>query len=177
MLLGTILAAVHGAALPVMMLIFGDLTNAFINQDISQVFSFFLTNNTIVCDTVDVFNSSLHGLTPAQVTASATMPISCNLTFSPNITYDEFIRTCVSSAAECFTDGDFISTINIQVYIFVGIAVGVFLFATGEISFFQLACERQVHKIRVLYYRAILRQEIGWFDANPSGELSSRLSE
>ena len=27
------------------------------------------------------------------------------------------------------------------------------------------------------YYRAILRQDIGWFDGNPSGELASRLSK
>ena len=43
--------------------------------------------------------------------------------------------------------------------------------------FYQTACERQLYKIRLNYYRAILRQDIGWFDGNPSGELASRLSE
>ena len=42
---------------------------------------------------------------------------------------------------------------------------------------YQLAAERQVYKIRLLFYQAILRQNIGWFDSNPSGELSSRLTE
>ena len=179
MFIGTILGIVHGVALPVMMLIFGDLTNAFINQDISNSLSVVLNSNTVVCGTVNVFNSSLFGLSVLELTSMlpGTMAINCSFVFGPNATYDELLVKCVSVQAQCLTDSDFISTINIQVYIFVGIAAAVFLAATVEISFFQVACERQVHKIRLLYYRAILRQEIGWFDANPSGELASRLSE
>uniref|UniRef100_A0A1X7TB27 ABC transmembrane type-1 domain-containing protein n=1 Tax=Amphimedon queenslandica TaxID=400682 RepID=A0A1X7TB27_AMPQE len=41
----------------------------------------------------------------------------------------------------------------------------------------QLACERQVYKIRLAYYRAVLHQDIGWFDLNASGELTSRLND
>ena len=79
--------------------------------------------------------------------------------------------------SECLDNESFINIINIQVFAFVGIAVAVFILANIQIGCFQLACERQVHKIRLIYYRAILRQEVGWFDANPSGELASRLTE
>lgn len=41
----------------------------------------------------------------------------------------------------------------------------------------MLSCERQVNKLRREFLKAILRQEIAWFDENQSGELTSRLSE
>ena len=39
------------------------------------------------------------------------------------------------------------------------------------------AAERQIHKIRLQFFRAILRQEIAWFDTHKAGELTSRSSE
>lgn len=40
-----------------------------------------------------------------------------------------------------------------------------------------VASERQVLKIRREFFKAILRQDMAWFDSNPSGELTTRLSE
>ncbi|XP_033639476.1 LOW QUALITY PROTEIN: ATP-dependent translocase ABCB1-like [Asterias rubens] len=39
------------------------------------------------------------------------------------------------------------------------------------------AAERQIHKIRLQFFRAILRQEIAWFDTHKAGELTSRSSD
>jgi ABC-type multidrug transport system fused ATPase/permease subunit len=41
----------------------------------------------------------------------------------------------------------------------------------------MVSSERQTNKMRKAYFRAILRQEIGWFDQHKSGELSTRLAE
>ena len=91
--------------------------------------------------------------------------------------YSDLFLTCFGETVECLSDSDFIGRVNILVYIFLGISVGVFAMAYFEISFFQMACERQVKKIRLAFYKAIMRQEVGWFDANPSGQLASRISE
>lgn len=40
-----------------------------------------------------------------------------------------------------------------------------------------MPAERQVRVIRKSLFRAILRQEIGWFDVYKSGELTNRLTE
>jgi hypothetical protein len=40
-----------------------------------------------------------------------------------------------------------------------------------------MASERQTRLIRRSLFRAILRQEIGWFDVYKSGELTNRLTE
>ena len=159
MFFGSIAAILHGACLPGLMLIFGDLTTAFINQASTQVFAN-LTDGIVNCS------------------ASNFPPIpNCSLNITPATTYAEILQGCISGQTECLTDDDFLERINTQVYILLGIAAGVFIAATFQIMLYQLAAERQVYKIRLLFYRAILRQNIGWFDSNPSGELSSRLTE
>ena len=57
--------------------------------------------------------------------------------------------------------------------------IGVISLTCGwlQVTMFQLAAERQIKKIRTLFFRAILKQEISWFDLNPSDELNSRLNE
>ena len=81
------------------------------------------------------------------------------------------------NAITCVDDGTLIATVDFAIYKLSGAAVGTFLCACIQIFFYQMACERQLYKIRLYYYRAILRQDIGWFDSNPSGELASRLNE
>ena len=177
MLVGSILAICHGVALPLLMLVFGDLTNAFINRDISQQLADSFSNGTINCSLS--FPPILHNLTIAQLLGATNTfaGFDCFYIITPSSTIDDLVMNCFQDQARCLTNGDFISVVNIQVFYFLGIAAAVFIGAYFQISLFQTACERQVHKIRLCFYRAILKQEIGWFDANPSGELSSRLSE
>ena len=88
-----------------------------------------------------------------------------------------------STQARCLSNDDFlygeggVDGILWQIYLFIIIAVAVFIFGYFQISLIQLACERQVHKIRQRYYKSVLYQDVGWFDLNPSGELASRLNE
>ncbi|XP_071946246.1 ATP-dependent translocase ABCB1-like [Antedon mediterranea] len=57
------------------------------------------------------------------------------------------------------------------------IALVVMFSGLMQISCWVAACQRQVNKIRKAFFKAILRQDIGWFDAHPSGELNTRLSD
>lgn len=172
MSVGAISAIIHGSALPLLMLIFGDLTNSFINQAISRNITTMFNNGSFNC------SATLNPLFFVNDSLSQLLGDTCTNTslVTPSSTYNDLLMQC-GQQGECIENGAFIDQINIQVYYFLGIAVGVFLFANIQISFFQLACERQVQKIRLLYYRAILRQEVGWFDAHPSGELATRLTE
>lgn len=60
---------------------------------------------------------------------------------------------------------------------YIGFSVGNFLFAWMGMGLFGLSAERQIHKMRLAMFRTIIHQEIGWFDAHSSGELSTRLTE
>ncbi|XP_076821327.1 ATP-dependent translocase ABCB1-like isoform X3 [Clavelina lepadiformis] len=58
------------------------------------------------------------------------------------------------------------------------VVVGCIAFATGTLQmfFWNVSSTRQVKTIQIKYFRAILRQSIGFHDLNPSGELNARLS-
>uniref|UniRef100_F6S2T0 Bile salt export pump n=1 Tax=Ciona intestinalis TaxID=7719 RepID=F6S2T0_CIOIN len=62
------------------------------------------------------------------------------------------------------------------VYYFVYIACAVLFFATIQVGCWSLASVRQTKRIRVAYFRAILRQDMGFHDVTSSGELNVRLS-
>lgn len=47
----------------------------------------------------------------------------------------------------------------------------------GQISMWVSSAARQVQIIRKLYFRKVMRMEIGWFDCNSAGELNTRMSE
>ena len=166
MAVGTFCAICHGAALPVLMLLFGDLANAFTNEEIS---SLLINGSADGCDTIIQNATSL-------VSPSGT-PLECSdfQNNPPNVS--DVIQSCISTQYDCYDEDRFIFEINKLTYIFVSIGFAVLILGTVQIAFFQIASERQVQKIRKLFYRSILNQEIGWFDANPSGELSSRLTE
>ncbi|KAJ1920965.1 hypothetical protein H4219_001018 [Mycoemilia scoparia] len=58
------------------------------------------------------------------------------------------------------------------------LAIGLGVWAAGFLMSvcFNIAAERQTERIRSLYYRSILRQNIAWFDKIPTGDLTSRIS-
>ena len=60
---------------------------------------------------------------------------------------------------------------------YVYLAIGNLVVAYGQMAMWSLTATRQVKKMRLAFFRSILRQDIGWFDTNDSGELNSRLTE
>uniref|UniRef100_H0W664 Multidrug resistance protein 1 n=1 Tax=Cavia porcellus TaxID=10141 RepID=H0W664_CAVPO len=51
-------------------------------------------------------------------------------------------------------------------YYYSGIGAGVLIAAYIQVSFWCLAAGRQIYKIRKLFFHAIMKQEISWFDLN-----------
>lgn len=153
LLFGAIAAIAHGAALPLLMFYFGDLVNTFISESITAqlipVLQPMVPNDTV---------------------------IDCSTLFNNTLTITDIIQMNFTEGM-CLIGSDFINEINIQIFAFVGIGVGTFIAAYVQITFVQTAAERQIYKIRLKYYQSVLRQDIAWFDANPTGEIATRLSE
>lgn len=160
----------HGSAFPVVMLIFGQLTDSFIDQAITLEL---VQNNT------DIVTGCLEQLLGPNVTGPSTR-VDCDARFvsgNMSATLNDIIPGCFGEGRMCLDNSAFTDLIVTQCYIYAGIATAVFIISGLQSFLFQYVAERQIHQIRQKFYRAILRQDIGWFDANPSGELSSRLSE
>ncbi|CAD6196338.1 unnamed protein product [Caenorhabditis auriculariae] len=60
---------------------------------------------------------------------------------------------------------------------YLGLGVAMFLTSYIQICCFESYAERIVHKLRQDYLRAILRQQIEWFDNQQTGNLTSRLTD
>ncbi|GFS26455.1 multidrug resistance protein 1 [Elysia marginata] len=60
-------------------------------------------------------------------------------------------------------------------YVYIGI--GVYVVTYIHIAFLQLSGERQTYRLRKMFFKALLRQNIGWYDSQQSGELTTRLAE
>ncbi|KAK6044075.1 ABC transporter transmembrane region [Cooperia oncophora] len=68
---------------------------------------------------------------------------------------------------------------EVTMYCFYYLGLGFAIFAT---SYVQIACwetfaERITHKLRQIYLKAILRQQMSWFDVRQTGNLTARLTD
>jgi len=69
-------------------------------------------------------------------------------------------------------ENDAVQTVYYMVYI----GCATFVLSAFQVSTFSLQSVRQMKKIRINYFRAILRQDIGFHDQTSSGSLNVRLS-
>lgn len=60
---------------------------------------------------------------------------------------------------------------------YIGISAGMFICAYFQAAFWSMAALRQIHRIRISFFKSILKQDVGWFDVNESGGLTTRLTE
>ena len=179
MLIGTLLSIAHGSAFPLVTFILGEITDAFVNRAASQAFADPTNSTALFCAVSTVANLSNMSYTDSMDAILSNISngtVDCSAD-AFGVTLEDVLHACFSSNGRCLTNDDFLDIVNVLIYGFVAISFGSLIAGFFQISFFQVACERQVKKIRLTYYRSVLRQNIGWFDANPSGELASRLAE
>ncbi|KAK3779552.1 hypothetical protein RRG08_045298 [Elysia crispata] len=77
-------------------------------------------------------------------------------------------------------DDDFDDTFEDMDQISLQFIVGGFIVicaAFGQIFLFILTSERQILRMRLAFYKNIMRQEMGWFDSNNSGEMNVKLTD
>ncbi|MBN3300230.1 ABCBB protein, partial [Amia calva] len=145
MLCGSICAVVHGAAQPLMLLVFGMLTDTFIAYDIElqelQDPQKHCQNNTVVWRNLS-----------SEENFEMNMTTSCGLL-------------------------DIEAEMTKFAYYYVAIGAGVFLLGYVQICLWVMSAARQIQKIRKMYFRKVMRMEIGWFDCNSVGELNTRMSD
>ncbi|XP_070567625.1 ATP-dependent translocase ABCB1-like isoform X2 [Ptychodera flava] len=126
---GLLAAMVHGSAFPLMIIVFGAMTDSLVGSGSYE-------------------NMNMTTLNESQL----------------QDLYDQEMEK-------------FLQDMNKYALYFVFIGCGAFVAAYCQVTCLVTTSERQVYQIRTNFFRAILKQEIGWFDTNPSGELTTRLSE
>ncbi|XP_063889978.1 ATP-dependent translocase ABCB1-like isoform X2 [Scylla paramamosain] len=146
---GVLAAMLSGVCLPAMFILFGDLTNSF-------VYHAMLTN--ITNETLQEYNDSF-----------ANLPIVIN----ENTTVED-VR---DQLTEFLGIGDFFEGV-------VRFGVGTFLVGFVQmlmgyifVTSMNYAAEGQVFRLRGMFLRSILSQEIAWFDTHQTNDFASRVTE
>ncbi|XP_051842179.1 bile salt export pump isoform X1 [Antechinus flavipes] len=60
---------------------------------------------------------------------------------------------------------------------YAGAGLLIFLLGYLQICLWVIAAAHQIQKMRQIYFRKVMRMEIGWFDCNSVGELNTRISD
>uniref|UniRef100_A0A6Q2XFI5 ABC-type xenobiotic transporter n=1 Tax=Esox lucius TaxID=8010 RepID=A0A6Q2XFI5_ESOLU len=150
MVIGLLCSAIHGIALPLMCVVFGDMTDNFV-QSGQQYF----TNLTKLL-------KCLVGL------IQKTVPTEPNPSFPRQLLLGHTF----------WVPGILIYIFSYRnAYYFVGIGCAVLLLGTFQVMLFLLTATKQTKRIREKYFHAILHQQMAWFDTHQIGVLNVRMTD
>ena len=160
------MAIAAGLALPGHMFMFGDIIDFFIAYDIAGDLQ---QNSNLTCNNITM-----------TITAEALAMALAPANSSANSTMDEGEYFCTQEetggnsnvfryAMSCDLRSLLLSDVAQYSYYYLGMAGGLLIAAFFAIALWNWAAYRQTRRMRMTFLRSILRQDIGWFDVNPSG--------
>ncbi|XP_062617340.1 ATP-dependent translocase ABCB1-like isoform X1 [Saccostrea cucullata] len=161
MLLGSFCALCHGAALPCMIIVFGNMIDTFVESGKLQYFLQSLNSTYLQSQGL-----SVEGIIKDPKILQPHLP---NLTTYYNVTDFSIYNNSIQY--------DLLDTMTEFAVYYIAIGCGVLVLGYGQVVGWVTAAERQCHRIRISFFRNVMRQEIGWFDTHDSGELSTRLAD
>ncbi|XP_067349779.1 bile salt export pump isoform X2 [Channa argus] len=163
MVVGSMCAVVHGSAQPLMLLVFGLLTDTFIAYDIEL--------NELNDDRKECVNNTIQW--KKNYTAAVTLLNQSDWSLINNSTWE--MLTPLKAMSCGLLDIEYEMT-QFAFY-YVGIGAAVFMLGYFQISLWVTAAARQIQLIRKMYFSKVMRMEIGWFDCTSVGELNTRMSD
>nr|XP_046238427.1 bile salt export pump-like isoform X1 [Scatophagus argus] len=164
MVMGSVCAVLHGSAQPLMLLVFGLLTDTFIDYDIEL--------NELSDDRKECVNNTIQWKRNYTGGLSPTLNQS-GWSLINNSTWE--MLTPLKNMSCGVLDIEYEMT-KFAFY-YVGIGAAVFLLGYFQISLWVTAAARQIQVIRKMYFSKVMRMEIGWFDCTSVGELNTRMSD
>ncbi|EPB74430.1 ABC transporter transmembrane region [Ancylostoma ceylanicum] len=75
------------------------------------------------------------------------------------------------------TRKEFDDQVKMFCYYYLGLGIAMFTTSYVQIVCWETFAERITHKLRQIYLKAILRQQISWFDEQQTGNLTARLTD
>ena len=120
-----------------------------------------------------------------QLVQQLNRPAAAALAAAPAVPHHAALATAATWAEAAkrtldITDPHLYARWSAEALSFVGFygAVGLAALLTGygEVGLWMIVSERQVHRVRVAYLHAVLRQEVAWFDANKPAELAAQMA-
>ncbi|KAK7110228.1 ATP-dependent translocase ABCB1-like isoform X2 [Littorina saxatilis] len=159
MIFGSLCAAANGAALPAMIIVFGDMIDLFVDTGIYTQF----------LDDISTYLASINTTKETMLADASLLQTYCNDILN-------FYGGNYSCAQISINDKILDKMTTFAIYYCI-IGVVVILCGYIQVSMWMMAAERQSHRIRNRFLYNVLRQDIGWFDTHETGELNTRLAD
>ena len=173
-LAGTVMGIAAGVALPSDYLFLGHVINQFVFYEQALLFrsmnQFMLVGGECKDFHNRLMNRSMEVMGPPDPMSTAAG--DDGMLFCQQTSVFSNILNMVCDPKDVFID-----KIDKFSLIYLGLATAVLLTVFIANMFWNISAYRQTRKMRMAFYRSILRQDIGWFDVNNTAELSTRLSE
>ncbi|XP_054636596.1 bile salt export pump-like [Dunckerocampus dactyliophorus] len=164
MVVGSVCAVLHGSAQPLMLLVFGLLTDTFIEYDIEL--------NELSDERKECVNNTIQW----KKNYTDTLMQGMNQSHISATNYSSWETLAPLRDRSC-------GLLNIEyemtlfAFYYVGIGAAVFILGYIQISLWVTAAAKQIQLIRKIYFSKVMRMEIGWFDCTSVGELNTRMSD
>ncbi|KAM3585020.1 uncharacterized protein V6R79_005132 [Siganus canaliculatus] len=167
MVIGASCAVLHGSAQPLMLLVFGLLTDTFIEYDIEL--------NELRDDRKECVNNTIQWKKNyTEALSTSTSHNQSDLDLMNNATWEMLLVPLEGRSCGIL---DIEYEMTKFAFYYVGIGLAVFVLGYFQISLWVTAAARQIQLIRRLYFSKVMRMEIGWFDCTSVGELNTRMSD
>ncbi|CAD5117623.1 DgyrCDS6378 [Dimorphilus gyrociliatus] len=164
MILGGVAAAIHGALYVLVTVLLGLQMDTFINYDRSEWY-------------LNAYNDSI---------TSESRKLGVNLTKAMIYQNRSLINLLGQNSSLPYLNSCLVNDIDNNgvlkemrgyTWWYLGFAGLVLICAFLQITLWVVSAERQVRRIRTLFLKAVLRQEVGWYDQLGVGELNTRMSD
>ncbi|CAG2104143.1 unnamed protein product, partial [Medioppia subpectinata] len=179
MFMGIIFSLAMGSGLPAITIFMGEMTDTFVEYELyNQLYKWKTgdfyeknlthipeTNKTQFLDTNIIFRG--FPLMDLEV-------IQIRLKLS-NDSFAEALNRTVFFHHKDFEDA-FITDAYFWSYMMLGIGLAFLLCGYVMVSTFSTAANNQTQRIRILFFRSILRQDISWFDTKTSGDFATKVT-
>ncbi|CAF4068150.1 unnamed protein product, partial [Rotaria sordida] len=149
-IIGTFAALAHGAAFPLMLLVFGNLVDIFTDRSFDLCQVNFTLLNSFCPDNIQLTNKNFR---------------------------NEYKKCNFSQGNFTLINDNFMPNIGKQSMWLVFMGCATIVVGYFQVAFWSIACERQTRRLRETLFRSILNKEIAYFDTNQTGQLSTRLTE
>lgn len=193
MSIGVICSVIHGSSFPVLALVFGQMTNVFIKQASSNHLT--MVGNALDLIHTNPFNSTFNYtniLPSSDVDTQSPLNVESSTLgafFMSEMERLSTVKTITQMNLGQTTDSpsqysygvlspeefhNYMTKYSLY-YLYIGCVV--LLAALIQTFCWEIACERQIHRLRKVFYSQILRQEISWYDLSDDGDLITKLSD
>jgi ABC-type multidrug transport system fused ATPase/permease subunit len=179
-LIGAIFAILIGAGLPALMIFMGKLTDTFINYEFFNALAHF-PNASLINESINWTQVNSSELLEILEEGFRAKDPRINLTVTRirlKMDVDTFAKKLSVTIFKNDTEYKdvFIDESNMwSIYMAI---VGIAFLICGYIMVATLsrAANNQAHRIRILFFKSILKQDISWYDTKTSGDFATKVT-